>query len=107
MESTVQGIPSFPAPTNVKEWQRFHGIENFYRHHIPRYADLMKPNTSIMGLADKALASAEEFPIEARKLLAAVSKRKDECLSVAIEEAKTAIAQASALLALDPLAWFT
>ena len=35
MHSNVQGIIDFAFPMTVKAWQRFHGMVNFYRLHIP------------------------------------------------------------------------
>ena len=47
MHSSVQGILDFAYPLSVKSWQRFHGIVNFYRLHVPRLSDIMTPVTSL------------------------------------------------------------
>ena len=49
MLSNVQGILDFAFPTTVKAWQRFHGMVNFYRLHVPRLSDIMKPVTSLFA----------------------------------------------------------
>ena len=33
----------------VKAWQRFHGMVNFYRLHVPRLSDITKPVTSLFA----------------------------------------------------------
>lgn len=47
--SNVQGLLDFSLPSTVQQWQRFHGMANFYRLHIPRFSDIMRPIASIMG----------------------------------------------------------
>ena len=47
MHSNVQGILDYAFPTTVKAWQRFHGMVNFYRLHVPRISDIMKPVTRL------------------------------------------------------------
>ena len=49
MHLNVQGIIDFAFPTTVKAWQRFHGMVNFYRLHVPRLSDIMKPVTSLFA----------------------------------------------------------
>ena len=49
MHSNAQGILDFAYPATVKEWQRFHGMINFYRLHVPRLSDIMKPVTSLFS----------------------------------------------------------
>ena len=48
MHSNVQGILDYAYPLTVKAWQRFHGLINFYRLHVPRLSDIMKPVTSLV-----------------------------------------------------------
>ena len=47
MHSNIQGIIDYSWPTTVKAWQRFHGMVNFYRLHVPRLSDIMTPVTSL------------------------------------------------------------
>ena len=49
MHSNVQGILDFAYPLTVQAWQRFHGMVNFYRLHVPRLSDIMKPVTSLFS----------------------------------------------------------
>ena len=49
MHSNVQGILDYVYPLTVKAWQRFHGMINFYRLHVPRLSDIMKPVTSLFS----------------------------------------------------------
>ena len=49
IHSNVQGILDFAYPLTVKAWQRFHGMVNFYRLHVPRLSDVMKPVTSLFS----------------------------------------------------------
>ena len=49
MHSNVQGILDFAYPLTVKAWQRFHGMVNIYRLHVPRLSDIMKPVTSLFS----------------------------------------------------------
>ena len=50
MTSTLEGISNYPLPSNIKQWQRFHGMINFYRLHYPRFSDDTRPISSILGL---------------------------------------------------------
>ena len=47
VHSNLQGIIDFAFPMTVKAWQLFHGMVNFYRLHVPRLSDIMKPVTSL------------------------------------------------------------
>ena len=49
MHSNVQGILDFAYPLTVKAWQRFHGMVNFYRLHVPRLSEIIKPVTSLFS----------------------------------------------------------
>ena len=49
MHSNVQGILDFAYPLTVKAWQRFLGMINFYRLHVPRLSVIMKPVTSLFS----------------------------------------------------------
>ena len=49
IHSNVQGILNFAYPLTVKAWQRFHGMVNFYRLHVQRLSDIMKPVTSLFS----------------------------------------------------------
>jgi hypothetical protein len=49
MQSNVQGILDFVFPSTVKAWQRFHGMINFYRLHIPRVSEVAKPITAVFN----------------------------------------------------------
>ena len=59
MHSNVQGIVDFAWPTTVKAWQRFHGMVNFYRLHVPRLSDIMKPVTSLFSKRGKVAETPE------------------------------------------------
>ena len=47
MHLNIQGTLDYARPAKVKAWQRFHGMVNFYRLHVPRLSDIMKPVTSL------------------------------------------------------------
>ena len=47
MHSNVQGILEYAYLQTVKAWQRFHGMVNFYRLHVPRLSDIMNPVTAL------------------------------------------------------------
>jgi hypothetical protein len=53
MHSNVQGILDFAPPTTVKAWQRFHGMINFYRQHVPTISNLVKPITMVFSRKGK------------------------------------------------------
>lgn len=59
MHSNVQGIIDFAWPTTVKAWQRFHGMVNSYRLHVPRLSDIMKPVTSLFSKKGKVAETPE------------------------------------------------
>ena len=82
MHLNIQGILDSAWPTTVKAWQRFHGMVNFYRLHVPRLSDIMKPVTSLFSKK----GSVKETP-ELRQ---------------AFNDAKEAIKQKINLAAFDP-----
>ena len=49
MHSNVKGILDFAYPLTVKAWQRFHGMINFYRLHVPHLSDIMKHVTNLFS----------------------------------------------------------
>lgn len=53
IESHTQGITDFSLPTTVKAWQRFHGMVNYYRLHVPVISTLAKPITAVFGKRGK------------------------------------------------------
>ena len=59
MHSNVQGILDYAFPTTVKAWQRFHGMLNFYRLHVPRLSDIMKPVTGLFSKKGKVAETPE------------------------------------------------
>ena len=84
MHSNVQGIVDFAWPTTVKAWQRFHGMVNFYRLHVPRLSDIMKPVTSLFSRKGTVTETPElrnafdlaKAAIQARVNLAAFDLKK-------------------------------
>ena len=82
MHSNVQGILDFAYPLTVKAWQRFHGIVSFYRLHVPRLSDIMKPVTSLFSKKGTMKETPE--------------------LRQAFDKAKEAITQKINLAAFDP-----
>ena len=82
MHSNVQGILDFAYPLTVKAWQPFHGMVNFYRLHVPRLSDIMKPVTSLFSKKGSLKETAE--------------------LRQAFNDAKDAIKQKINLAAFDP-----
>lgn len=50
MHSKVQGLLDYAQPNTVKAWQRFHGILGFYRLHVPRLSNIMKPDRALGSL---------------------------------------------------------
>ena len=82
MHSNIQGIIDFTWPTTVKAWQRFHGMVNFYRLHVPRLSDIMKPVTSLFSKKGTVKETLE--------------------LRQAFNEAKESIKQRINLAAFDP-----
>ncbi|KAK3574226.1 hypothetical protein QTP86_004306 [Hemibagrus guttatus] len=62
-EGKVTAIRNWPAPTTVKELQRFLGFANFYRQFIKNYSSIANPLTSLLRNKPKSLAwspAAEE-----------------------------------------------
>ena len=53
MHSNVQGILEYAYLQTVKAWQRFHGMVNFYRLHVSRLSDIMKPVTDLFSKKGK------------------------------------------------------
>lgn len=102
LNSHVQGIVDFVFPSTVQQWQRFHGMMNFYRRHIPRFSDIMKPIASIMGLTKEEIMRPDAIKGEARKKLAKAVRDKDPCLRTAFEEAKKVMINATRNSPLDP-----
>ena len=82
MHSNVQGILDFAYPLTVKAWQRFHGLINFYRLHVPWLSDIMKPVTSLFSKRGNVKETPE--------------------LRQAFNDAKEAINQKINLAAFDP-----
>lgn len=105
MSSLLQGIKDFPMPVTVQEFQRFHGLVNFCCQNVPRYADIMGPISSVMGLSEKELDAGTEYPKGAKKLLAAAFNAQDPCLQVCFEEAKTALSSPATLPSHDANRW--
>src|SRR5690606_26484993 len=66
MISNVQGILDFPLPSTVQQWQRFHGMMNFYRLHIARFADILRPVAMIMGISHKEVLSPDAIKDDRR-----------------------------------------
>ena len=101
MVSNVAGILEFPLPNSVNGWQRFHGMCNFYRLHIPRFSDILRPIAAVLGVAEKELSPGHVFTTEQRRTLAKAVKTGDENLQVAFAEAKKALAAATPLTTID------
>ncbi|KAK3570720.1 hypothetical protein QTP86_025263 [Hemibagrus guttatus] len=62
-EGKITAIRNWPAPTTVKELQRFLGFVNFYRQFIKNYSSIANPLTSLLQNKSKSLAwspAAEE-----------------------------------------------
>ncbi|KAK3549898.1 hypothetical protein QTP86_015514 [Hemibagrus guttatus] len=62
-EGKITAIRNWPAPTTVKELQRFLGFASFYRRFIQNYSSIANPLTSLLRNKPKSLAwspSAEE-----------------------------------------------
>ncbi|KAK3539827.1 hypothetical protein QTP70_013334 [Hemibagrus guttatus] len=55
-EGKVTAIRNWPAPTTVKELQRFLGFANFYRRFIRNYSSIANPLTSLLRNKPKSLA---------------------------------------------------
>lgn len=101
--STVQGIVEFPFPATIQQWQRFHGMANFYRMHVPRFSDIMKPIASILGISQKELEGPlDNIPKDTRKALVAALKNRDDSLVKCFKEVKKALAAACPLTEVDP-----
>lgn len=45
----LRGVADFPAPRNVKEVQRFHGLCSYFRRFVPDFAVTAKPLTSLFN----------------------------------------------------------
>ena len=43
IRSNVEAILSFPAPTNIKELERFVGMVGYYREFLPMMAEVVEP----------------------------------------------------------------
>ncbi|CAH2097753.1 unnamed protein product [Euphydryas editha] len=54
LESKVQAIREFPAPTNVRQLRRFLGMVNFYRRFLPNSAQIQAPLNSLLAGSVKA-----------------------------------------------------
>ncbi|KAK3539324.1 hypothetical protein QTP70_000236 [Hemibagrus guttatus] len=55
-ERKVTAVRDWPAPTMVKELQRFLGFANFYRRFIQNYSSIAHPLTSLLRNKPKSLA---------------------------------------------------
>ncbi|KAK3505767.1 hypothetical protein QTP70_020016, partial [Hemibagrus guttatus] len=55
-ERKVTAVRDWPAPTTVKELQRFLGFANFYRRFIQNYSSIAHPLTSLLRNKPKSLA---------------------------------------------------
>jgi hypothetical protein len=67
-------IENCPPPQDLKQLQRFLGMVNFYRHFLPKCAQVLKPLTDLLKSGAKTLewtVSAQETFQNARRLLAA------------------------------------
>eukprot|EP00794_Sanderia_malayensis_P013556 gene13556-biopygen10821 len=49
LESKVQIIKDFPAPTSLRKLREFLGLVNFYRRFIPDCADIVQPLTDLLS----------------------------------------------------------
>ena len=101
LHQNTQGIIDFAFPNTVQQWQRFHGMMNFYRLHVPRFADILRPIASIMGIRKEEILNEDIIKDEKRRLLAKAIKNQDPCLRTSFEEAKQAMENASSLQFLD------
>lgn len=101
--SNVQGILEFPFPATIQQWQRFHGMANFYRLHVPRFSDIMKPIASILGISQRELDGSLPIPKESRARLVQMLRAKDDCLVTSFKALKKALADACPLTETDPL----
>ena len=54
----VAAVSNFPAPTDIKQLQRFLGMINFYRRFIPQAARVLKPLTDALVGCPKSLSTA-------------------------------------------------
>ena len=43
IQANIEAITSFPAPTNIKELERFVGMSGYYREFMPRMAEFAEP----------------------------------------------------------------
>ena len=102
MKSKVQGILDFPLPSSVQAWQRFHGMINFYRKHVPRFAEILKPISSVLGLKQREVDQSFEFEDGKRAILAKAIRDKDPILATSFEAAKASIANPAVLTPIDP-----
>ncbi|KAK3568755.1 hypothetical protein QTP86_016279 [Hemibagrus guttatus] len=55
-ERKVTAVRDWPAPTTVKELQRFLGFANFYRRFIQNYSSIAHPLTNLLRNKPKSLA---------------------------------------------------
>ncbi|KAK3523568.1 hypothetical protein QTP70_002476 [Hemibagrus guttatus] len=78
----VQAVTEWPAPTSVRELQRFLGFANFYRRFIRNYSSVAGPLTSL--LRDPDLPFVVEVDASSSGLGAVLSQRHGE--PAALEE---------------------
>ncbi|KAK3521101.1 hypothetical protein QTP86_001892, partial [Hemibagrus guttatus] len=72
----VQAVTEWPAPTSVRELQRFLGFTNFYRRFIQNYSSVAGPLTSL--LRDPDLPFVVEVDASSSGLGAVLSQRHGE-----------------------------
>lgn len=80
LDSKVQAIKDFPAPTNVRQLRRFLGMLNFYRRFLPQAAKTQAPLNALLTGAVKG-----SHPISlTADTLAAFEACKDELSNAAL-----------------------
>ncbi|KAK3561109.1 hypothetical protein QTP86_028317, partial [Hemibagrus guttatus] len=62
-EGKITAIRNWPAPTTMKELQRFLGFANFYRRFIQNYSSIANPLTSLLRNKPKSLAWSRSGPV--------------------------------------------
>jgi hypothetical protein len=102
LNSHVQGIEDFSFPDTVQQWQRFHGMCVFYKKHVARFSDIMKPVASVMGIKKEEVMNPDVIQGEARRRLAVAIKQRDPCLKVAFDEIKDVMINATRTTPHDP-----
>lgn len=53
-DSYIETVSHWPLPSTKTEARAFLGVTGYYRNHIPDYAGIAKPWTSVIGKTDKA-----------------------------------------------------